>query len=119
MARMLISEKAHKALVAEGMVRGERVGVVLEDLVMGGISPKARTILETIGQDAPLAEEALKPKRLSDDPANQDRIRELWVAGDMNKADIAREVGYPRQTVSLWIRTHLENEGSGAGEDGR
>jgi len=106
MVRMEISEKVHNALVAEGMIRGERVGAVLEDLVMSGISPKARKVLETIG---PERQEASKPKRLSDDLANQDRIRELWVAGDMNKADIAREVGYPRQTVSLWIRSNLEN----------
>ena len=77
MHRMIISEKVHNALLAEGMVRSEKPGVVLEDLVMNGISPKARTILETIGQDAPSALPTTKAKRLSDDLAAQDRIREL------------------------------------------
>ena len=35
----------------------------------------------------------------------------MWTAGDMTKAGILREVDHPRQTVSLWIRNHLEGEG--------
>ena len=110
---MIISDKVHNALLAEGMVRGERPSAVLEDVVMNGISPKARVILETIGQDTPFTTTTTKAKRLSDDLETQDRIRELWEVGGLSKADIAREVGYPRQTVSLWIRNHLESEGGG------
>jgi len=101
---MLISAKAHKALLAESLVRGEKPSAVLEDLVMGGISQKARMVLETIGQEAPPTP---SPKRLSDDPANQDRIRELWEVRGTSKAAIAREVGYPRSTVSTWIKENL------------
>ncbi len=95
------------------MVRGARPGIILEELVMSGISQKARTILETIDQDAPPTMPTTRATRLSDNPATQDRIREPWAVRDLTKADIVREVGYPRQTVSLWIRSNLETEGGG------
>jgi len=68
--------------------------------------------LEIIGQEV---HPTTKPKRLSDDLANQERIRELYSAGDLTKADIAREVGYPRKTMCAWIKSNLEDEGEEPG----
>ncbi len=48
--RVTISEETYKALQAEGLVRGKSPGGVLEELVVEGISPKAREVLTTIGQ---------------------------------------------------------------------
>ena len=80
----------------------------------GELEQKYRLMIKAedqIDADAvPLYEKAIKsiPKDF-----NQERIRELWEAGDLNKADIAREVGYPRQTVSACIKGNLENVGGG------
>ena len=115
MHRLIVSDRVHNALLAEGMVRGERPGAVLEDLVMSGISPKARTILETIGHSTPPTPSAPKTRHLKDDLETQERIRELWESGDTSKADIARETGYPRSTVGLWIKNNLEGEGEPGG----
>lgn len=118
MHRLIVSDRVHNALLAEGMVRGERPGAVLEDLVMSGLSPKARTILETIGHSTPPTTSAPKTKHLKDDLETQERIRELWGTGDTSKADIAREVGYARQTVSAWIKNNLEGEAEDEGGGG-
>lgn len=42
----------------------------------------------------------------------------LWVAGELSKADIAREVGYLRSTVGTWVRENLEGEGEAGGGRG-
>ena len=106
--RITISEDCYKALQAEGLVSGESPAAVLERLVIGGISQKAREVLSAIGEPSAKAEKpkVTKPK-LTDNPQALQAIRDLWRSGERNQAAIARTVDYPRATVNENIRRML------------
>ena len=117
--RITVSEETHKALQAEGLVCGESPAAVLERLVSGGISQKAREVLSAIGEPSAKAEKpkVTKPK-LTDNPQALQAIRDLWRSGERNQAAIARTVDYPRATVNENIRRmlaagELQEEGEG------
>ena len=122
--RIAVSEETYKALQAEGLVCGESPAAVLERLVSGGISPKARGILTTIGQPVAKAEKpkVTKPK-LTDNPQALQAIRDLWRSGVRSRAAIGREVGYPKSTVAERIRAMLAagelSEEEGEGEESK
>jgi len=107
--RVTISESVYRSLQAEGLVTGESPGAVLARLVGGGISPKAREVLNTIGEPSTKAD---KPKgskvRLTDNPEALQSIRDLWQSGVRSRAAIGREVGYPKSTVAENIKRMLE-----------
>lgn len=117
--RLTISEETYRALQAEGLVSGENPGAVLERVVSGGISQKAREILTTIGETTAKAEKPKSDKaRLTDNPQALQAIRDLWRSGERNQAAIARTVDYPRATVNENIRRmlaagELQEEGEG------
>jgi len=117
--RITISEETHKALQAEGLVCGESPAAVLERLVSGGISQKAREVLSAIGEPSAKAEKpkVTKPK-LTDNPQALQAIRDLWQSGVRSRAAIGREVGYAKSTVAENIRRmlaagELQEEGEG------
>lgn len=114
MRRVTISEDCYRALQAEGLVTGESPGAVLERLVGGGISPKAREVLTTIGEPSATDKGKIgdlaprRAARLVDDPGALQSIRDLWQSGETNRAEIARIIGYPKATVAENIKKMLE-----------
>jgi len=117
--RIAVSEETYKALQAEGLVCGESPAAVLERLVSGGISQKAREVLSAIGEPSAKAEkpDVTKPK-LTDNPQALQAIRDLWQSGVRSRAAIGREVGYAKSTVAENIRRmlaagELQEEGEG------
>jgi negative regulator of replication initiation len=111
--RIAISEEVYRALQAEGLVTGESPGAILDRLVSGGISTKARGILTTIGQPSATerGKNAISPKRarssLAKDPEALQTIRDMWQSGEKSRAAIARKIGYPASTTAERIRAML------------
>lgn len=68
-----------------------------------------------VKQDVKLVKPDVKPEvkptiqRLSEDSATQERIKELWRAGERNRQVIARQVGYKDRTVQQYIKDCLES----------
>lgn len=114
MRRVTISEEIYRSLQVEGLVTGESPGEVLERLVGGGISLKAREILNTIGETSATEKRKIgnleeRPRgRLVDDPVALQSIRDLWQSGETNRAEIARIIGYPKAIVAENIKKMLE-----------
>ena len=115
--RVTISEEVYRSLRAEGLVTGESPGDVLARLVGGGISPKAREVLTTIGETSAtekrkigdLEHKARAPKRqLAKNPEALAEIKRLWRSGERDQARIGEAVGYARSTVGGRIRAMLE-----------
>ncbi|MDF0591892.1 ribbon-helix-helix protein, CopG family [Candidatus Methanocrinis natronophilus] len=83
------------------------------------IQPTAKRDIQTarkvthppIKATEPKVEPESKPpiQRLSEDLAAQDRIKEIWRAGERNRQNIARQVGYKDRTVQQFIKDCLEN----------
>ncbi len=48
-------------------------------------------------------------QRLSEDTATQERIKEIWRAGERNRQAIAQQVGYKNRTVQQYIKDCLES----------
>ncbi len=48
-------------------------------------------------------------QRLSEDLAAQEKIKEIWRAGERNRQVIARQVGYKDRTVQQYIKDCLES----------
>jgi len=116
--RLTISEETYKALQAESLVRGKNPGVVLEELVMGGISPQAGEILITIGEPTAKADKPKSNKaRLTDNRQALQTIRDLWRSGERNRAAIARQIEYPKATVAENIKKMLDSGEISEGED--
>ena len=108
--RLTISEETYKALQAEGLVTGESPGAVLERLVSGGISQKAREVLNAIGETTA---KAIKPKsgkgQLARNTEALEEIKRLWSEGERDRKVISTKIGYPYSTTGDHIRKMLES----------
>lgn len=120
--RIAVSEETYKALQAEGLVCGESPAAVLERLVSGGISQKAREVLSAIGEPSAKAE---KPKvtkpdlpkaRLFDNPAALEEVVRLAAAGHSLRA-ISEKTGYARATIAENLKRMKAREEEGEGEE--
>ena len=107
--RITISEDCFRALQAEGLVSGESLGDVLDRVVLKGISPKAREILSSIGESSvKVDKQKSNIARLIDNPEALQAIKDMWRSGEQNRAEIARQIGYPKATVAENIKKMLE-----------
>ncbi|MDD5515465.1 MAG: ribbon-helix-helix domain-containing protein [Synergistales bacterium] len=83
------------------------------------IQPTAKRDIQTDRKDTLLPIKAAEPKvepeakptiqRLSEDLAAQERIKEIWRAGERNRQSIARQVGYKDRTVQQYIKDCLDS----------
>ena len=72
------------------------------------VKPEVKQDVKPVKQDV---KPVVKPtiQRLSEDTATQDRIKEIWRAGERNRQVIAQQVGYKNRTVQQYIKDCLEN----------
>ena len=72
------------------------------------VKPQVKQNVKPVKQDV---KPEVKPtiQRLSEDSATQERIKELWRAGERNRQVIARQVGYKDRTVQQFIKDCLES----------
>jgi hypothetical protein len=72
------------------------------------VKPEVKTDVKPVKPDV---KPEVKPtiQRLSEDSATQERIKELWKAGERNRQVIARQVGYKDRTVQQYIKDCLES----------
>ena len=72
------------------------------------VKPEVKPDVKPVKQDV---KPEVKPtiQRLSEDTATQERIKELWRAGERNRQSIAQQVGYKNRTVQQFIKDCLES----------
>lgn len=72
------------------------------------VKPKVKQDVKLIKQDV---KQEVKPtiQRLSEDSATQEKIKELWRAGERNRQVIAQQVGYKNRTVQQYIKDCLDS----------
>jgi predicted transcriptional regulator len=72
------------------------------------VKPEVKQDVKPVKQDV---KPEVKPtiQRLSEDSATQEKIKELWRAGERNRQVIARQVGYKDRTVQQYIKDCLES----------
>ena len=86
------------------------------------VKPEVKQDVKPVKQDVKPVKQDVKPvkqdvkpvvkptiQRLSEDTATQDRIKEIWRAGERNRQVIAQQVGYKNRTVQQYIKDCLEN----------
>ena len=76
------------------------------------VKPEVKQDVKPVKQDVkPEVKPEVKPtiQRLSEDSATQEKIKELWRAGERNRQVIARQVGYKDRTVQQYIKDCLES----------
>jgi len=75
------------------------------------IQTARKDTLPPIKAAEPKAEPEAKPtiQRLSENLAAQERIKEIWRAGERNRQSIARQVGYKDRTVQQYIKDCLDS----------
>lgn len=72
------------------------------------VKPEIKPNIKPVKQDV---KPEVKPtiQRLSEDTATQERIKELWRAGERNRQAIAQQVGYKNRTVQQYIKDCLDS----------
>ena len=111
---MILDFDTYNALKVEALVRHENLKNTLSAMVLENLSPEAHTILKCIRDKKSLkvqksnhpcgASDAIeKSKQLSKNPDALNQIKTLWNAGERNRAEIARKIGYPKATTSAVI----------------
>ena len=79
------------------------------------VKQKGLTVKPEVKQDVKPVKQDVKPEvkptiqRLSEDSASQEKIKELWRAGERNRQSIAQQVGYKNRTVQQYIKDCLES----------
>ena len=83
------------------------------------IQTTAKRDIQTDRKDTFLPIKAAEPKvepeakptiqRLSEDLAAQEKIKKIWQAGERNRQNIARQVGYKDRTVQQYIKDCLDS----------
>ena len=112
--RVILDFDTYNALKVEALVRHENLKNTLSAMVLENLSPEAHTILKCIRDKKSLkvqksnhkcgASDAIeKSKQLSKNPDALNQIKTLWNAGERNRAEIARKIGYPKATTSAVI----------------
>ena len=112
--RVILDFDTYNALKVEALVRHENLKNTLSAMVLENLSPEAHTILKCIRDKKSLkvqksnhpcgASDAIeKSKQLSKNPDALNQIKTLWNAGERNRAEIARKIGYPTATTSAVI----------------
>jgi hypothetical protein len=114
MARPPKSQKEEmiKGTVAQGPndpIAQEAIDPGPDNMIMGQIAqildgPKEQ---RPEGKAAPKDQKA-KKKILAKDAEAQAKIKELWASGEHNRAEIARQVGYPKATVAENIKKMIK-----------
>lgn len=117
--RIEIDQKAYDGLQIEAVLRSKTVREIATNAILGYISKEALMVLDhKTYEDTKLDEsptpiksrtrpaaqaQTWRPKQLAKDAAALSRIKELWLLG-MTVADIARDLGRPRQTVEARVK---------------
>ncbi|MDD5047872.1 MAG: ribbon-helix-helix domain-containing protein [Methanoregulaceae archaeon] len=75
------------------------------------VKPEVKREVKQPPEVKPEIKPDVKPtiQRLSEDSATQERIKELWRAGERNRQAIAQQVGYKNRTVQQYIKDCLES----------
>jgi predicted transcriptional regulator len=75
------------------------------------IQTARKITLPPIKATEPKGEPEAKPtiQRLSEDLAAQEKIKEIWRAGERNRQNIARQVGHKDRTVQQFIKDCLDS----------
>jgi DNA-binding XRE family transcriptional regulator len=132
--RVVLSQKAYQALKAEAMIRNKSTNAVLDDLIIGNISQKAKEVLKTIGSieqeeaetkgihehvdvktikpssqitKRPESHKSTKPQLAKDEVA-VNKIKQLWTDSELSISAIAKEIGAARSTVGSLIDRLIE-----------
>ena len=79
-------------------------GLTVKPDVKPEVKPGVKPVKQEVKQE-------VKPtiQRLSEDSATQEKIKELWRAGERNRQNIAQQVGYKNRTVQQYIKDCLES----------
>ena len=75
------------------------------------IQTARKVIHRPVRSSGPKVEPESKPtiQRLSENLAAQEKIKEIWRAGERNRQSIARQVGYKDRTVQQFIKDCLDS----------
>ena len=84
-------------------------------VVKRDVETDVKPVKPEVKQDVKPVKHDVKPmvkptiQRLSEDLTAQERIKEIWRAGERNRQVIAQQVGYKNRTVQQYIKDCLEN----------
>ena len=113
--RVVLDIEVYDALKVEALVRHDNIKNTLSSMVLENLSPEAHEVLKCIrDRNRPKAPKSNnecgastaaieKTRQLSKNPDALNQIKTLWNAGERNRAEIARKIGYPKATTSAVI----------------
>ena len=112
--RVVLDIEVYDALKVEALVRHDNIKNTLSSMVLENLSPEAHEVLKCIrdrnrpkapksNQECGASTAIEKTRQLSKNPAALEQIKVFWNAGERNRAEIARKIGYPKATTSAVI----------------
>lgn len=109
--RIAISPEALRALRVWAALEDMEPGDLVSKLVSDHMPARVRDVLgvntpqpsEGCGTVKPHSVTVNRPKKLSGNQDALQQIKTLWNAGERNRAEIARKIGYPKATTSAVI----------------
>jgi hypothetical protein len=112
--RVVLDISTYDALRAEVLVRHDNIKNTLTSMILENLSPEAHAVLKCMrDRNSPKASKYNQPcgapvaieksKQLSRNSGALEQIKILWNAGERNRAEIARKIGYPKATTSAVI----------------
>ena len=112
--RVVLDINVYDALKAEALVRRDNLKDTLSAMILENLSHEAQEVLKCLrDRNSPKTSKSTKPcgasdaieksKQLSKNPDALKKIKTFWNAGERNRAEIARKIGYPKATTSATI----------------
>jgi hypothetical protein len=111
--RIEIDQRAYDVLQAEGILRHKTAREIATEAILSHVSKEAISFIDHVDtatkrpSDHKTTREkcgalpvADKRKRLADNPDALQQIKDMWIAGEHNQAEISRRIGYHRATVN-------------------
>lgn len=112
--RVVLDIEVYDALKCESLIRHDNLKNTLSSMILENLSHEAQEVLKCLrDRNSPKTSKSTKPcgasdaieksKQLSKNPDALNQIKTLWNAGERNRAEIARKIGYPKATTSAVI----------------